>query len=51
VSLKRSRHFMTCGGKFQGEKSENIELYRGLLASPLALPEDILTGAEQIEDC
>jgi len=35
VSLKRSRHFLTCNGKYQGEKSESIDVYRSLLVSPL----------------
>jgi len=35
VSLKRSRHFITCNGVFTGEKSESIEVYKSLLASPL----------------
>ena len=35
VSLKRSRHFLTCDGKFQGNKIGNINGYRRLLATPL----------------
>jgi len=35
VSLKRSQHFITCNGVFIGEKSENIDVYKSLLASPI----------------
>jgi len=49
VSLKRSRHFLTCDGKYQGEKCENIEVYRSLLAFPLDAPGNALT-VNAIED-
>ena len=35
VSLKRSRHFLTCDGKFQGDKIGNINGYKRLLTTPL----------------
>jgi predicted DNA-binding helix-hairpin-helix protein len=35
VSLKRSRHFMTCNGKFQGDNIGSIAGYERLLATPL----------------
>ena len=35
VSLKRSRHFMTCDGVFLGDRSDNLDVYKGLLANPL----------------
>ncbi|MCL2361831.1 MAG: biotin synthase [Defluviitaleaceae bacterium] len=35
VSLKRSRHFITCNGIFDGEKSDSVEVYKSLLISPL----------------
>jgi len=35
VSLKRSRHFLTCDGKFLGDKIGSIGGYRRLLATPL----------------
>ena len=35
VSLKRSRHFLTCDGKFQGDKVGSLAGYRRLLATPL----------------
>ena len=46
VALKRSRHFLTCNGKFQGETSDNIDVYRSLLAAPL---DEIVVN--QIEGC
>jgi putative DNA modification/repair radical SAM protein len=49
VSLNRSRHFMTCNGKYQGEKSESVEAYRGLLVSPL--DEAGGNGPNSVEDC
>ena len=51
VSLKRSRHFLTCNGKYQGEKCENIENYRNLLTFPLDAPNDEVAVANSIEDC
>ena len=42
VSLKRSRHFITCNGKFQGEKCDSVDIYRSLLSSPL----DSFVGVE-----
>ncbi|MCL2405469.1 MAG: biotin synthase [Defluviitaleaceae bacterium] len=48
VSLLRSRHFMTCSGKYIGEKCESIELYRSLLARPLDAVSD---KPNTIEDC
>jgi len=50
VSLKRSRHFLTCDGKFQGEKCESIDIYRSLLAHPLDTPKNELS-ANSFEDC
>ena len=50
VSLKRSRHFMTCNGKYQGEKCENIDIYRSLLALPLDASGSGL-GVNSVEDC
>jgi putative DNA modification/repair radical SAM protein len=35
ISLKRSRHFLTCNGKYQGDKCETLEAYRDILLSPL----------------
>jgi len=35
VSLKRSKHFLTCDGKFWGDSVSSIEGYRRLLATPL----------------
>jgi len=45
VSLKRSIHFMTCNGKYLGERRDALEVYRQLLITPM--------GAEfnQVEDC
>jgi len=51
VCLKRSRHFLTCDGKFEGEKNENVELYRSLLATPLDLPAQELFRVNRVEDC
>ena len=31
VSLKRSTHFLTCGGKFRGVQSDGLDVYRGIL--------------------
>ncbi|MCL2604040.1 MAG: helix-hairpin-helix domain-containing protein [Defluviitaleaceae bacterium] len=49
VSLKRSRHFLTANGKYHGEKCESLDIYRGLLASPL--DEAKGCGANSVEDC
>ena len=50
VSLKRSRHFLTCEGKYQGIKSDNAETYRSLLAFSLDDPRsDFVTTS--VEDC
>ena len=35
VSLKRSRHFLTCNGSFKGNKIESLDRYRDLLTAPL----------------
>ena len=36
VSLYRSRHFLTCDGKYEGAKCENLVDYRKLLRRPLS---------------
>jgi len=51
VALKRSKHFMTCDGKFIGEKCETVEAYRNLLVSPLSDSDDVLSFAGSVEDC
>lgn len=51
VSLKRSRHFLICNGKFQGEKCGSIEIYRNLLASPLDKAQSEPNILNLIEDC
>ena len=50
VSLKRSRHFLTCDGKYQGEKCDKIENYRSLLAFPLDAAGSVLS-VNSVEDC
>jgi len=45
VSLKRSVHFMTCNGKFQGVRSDGIDAYRKHLVTPMGLE------FNQVEDC
>ncbi|MCL2514213.1 MAG: radical SAM protein [Oscillospiraceae bacterium] len=53
VSLKRSRHFITCCGKFEGEKSGDLDVLRGLVATPLEddLQENVdLVYSDKIED-
>jgi len=45
VSLKRSTHFMTCNGKFLGQHSDGIDVYRNLLITPMG------AGLNQVEDC
>jgi len=50
VSLKRSKHFLTCNGKYQGEKCENIDVYRGLLAHSLDKPKLDMAN-NFVEDC
>jgi putative DNA modification/repair radical SAM protein len=47
VSLKRSRHFLTCDGKYQGERNDSLDSYRGLLVSPL----DDGNIHNTVEDC
>jgi predicted DNA-binding helix-hairpin-helix protein len=49
VSLKRSRHFLLCNGKYQGEKCGSPEAYRGLLASPLDIIKN--EAVNSVEDC
>jgi len=44
VSLKRSIHFMTCSGKFLGQRSDGIDVYRNLLITPMG------AGLNQVED-
>ena len=44
VSLKRSIHFMTCDGKFKGERKDAIDVYRKLLMTPMGL------GMNHVED-
>ena len=51
VSLKRSRHFLTANGKYQGEKNENLEIYRALLATSLDKQDEVLLNSYAIEDC
>ncbi|MCL2406856.1 MAG: biotin synthase [Defluviitaleaceae bacterium] len=36
VSLKRSQHFITCGGVFKGIRGDNVDTYKNLLVSPLS---------------
>ena len=45
VSLKRSIHFMTCNGKFLGQRSDGLDAYRNVLMTPMGL------GLNRIEDC
>lgn len=35
VALKRCRHFITCNGVFVGDSTDNLDMYKKLLASPL----------------
>ena len=51
VALKRSKHFMTCNGKFHGEHCETIESYKNLLTTPLDISEGDISFANSIEDC
>ena len=44
VSLKRSIHFMTCNGKFLGDRSDGTDVYRRHLMTPMGL------GMNQVED-
>jgi len=44
VALKRSKHFITCNGKYIGEKKEDENKYRLILFSPL-------DNSNFIEDC
>jgi len=46
VSLKRSVHFMTCNGKYKGERKDGLDVYRQLLMTPLGLS----LGANHVED-
>ena len=48
VSLKRSRHFLTCGGRFEGERGDAPEERRALLVTP-PLPEEGFDGANGAE--
>ena len=50
VSLKRSRHFLTCNGKYQGEKCGSVEKYRSLLEWPLDAPSSKFVE-NTVEDC
>jgi len=50
VSLKRSRHFLTCNGKFQGENCSTVEGYRNLVLTPLDVAKNDI-GANSVEDC
>ncbi|MCL1788200.1 MAG: helix-hairpin-helix domain-containing protein, partial [Defluviitaleaceae bacterium] len=45
VSLKRSVHFMTCNGKFLGQRSDGVDVYRELLLTPMDM------AVNQVEDC
>ena len=51
VALKRSRHFITCNGKFHGENCETVEAYRSLLANPLDTPDNDTSFTNSVEDC
>ena len=51
VSLKRSRHFLTCDGKFQGDKIGNINGYRRLLATPLETLDSERTIRHSLDCC
>ena len=37
VSLKRSIHFITCNGKFKGERRDGTDVYRKILITPMGL--------------
>ena len=50
VSLKRSRHFLTCNGKYQGDKCSSAESFRSLVAFPLDDGGKGI-GANSVEDC
>ncbi|MCL2462689.1 MAG: hypothetical protein FWF44_08500, partial [Defluviitaleaceae bacterium] len=46
VSLKRGRHFLTAGGKYDGARADDPDVYARLLRSPLG-PDAILSGAQR----
>jgi len=50
VALKRSKHFITCNGKFHGESCETIEDYRNLLTNPLDTPDSEMFFSNSVED-
>ena len=50
VALKRSKHFITCNGKFYGENHETVESYRILLANPLDIPDNDIDFSNSVED-
>jgi len=45
ISLKRSIHFMTCNGKYLGERRDSTSVYRKLLITPMG------ADLNQVEDC
>ena len=51
VALKRSKHFITCNGKFHGESCETIDEYRNILVNPLDTPDNDMFFSNSVEDC
>jgi predicted DNA-binding helix-hairpin-helix protein len=48
VSLKRSKHFITCNGRYQGDSCEDPDILYGMFAVP---PKQVMGALTSVDSC